>query len=93
MKTETPKKFDLGQTVITRNALATLSQADILKALARHHRGDWGDVPESDREENELSLKEGFRLMSVYKSEAGETFWVITEADRSLTTILMPEDY
>jgi hypothetical protein len=86
-------KFRLGRIVSTPNALARLSQEDILRAIARHQSGDWGDVSEHDREENELSLKEGFRLFSVYASASGHKFWLITEADRSLTTVLMPEDY
>jgi hypothetical protein len=86
-------KVLLGQTVITRNALERLSQADVAAFLARHAAGDWGDVDPADREENELSLREGFRVLSAYRSAAGEKFWIITEADRSVTTVLMPEDY
>ncbi len=86
-------KFPLGQTVMTANALEHLSQDDVLGALTRHAAGDWGDVCEEDRQENELSLREGFRLFSVYQSAAGEKFWVITEADRSATTVLLPEEY
>ena len=86
-------KFPLGRTVITRNALARLTNEDVQWALGRHVSGDWGDVCPEDHEENELSLREGFRLLSVYPSTAGEKLWVITEADRSVTTVLMPEDY
>jgi hypothetical protein len=86
-------KFPLGQTVITPNALERLTQADVLGALKRHAEGDWGDVCDEDRQENDLSLREGFRLLSVYHSGSGEKFWIITEADRSATTVLMPEDY
>ena len=85
-------KFPLGQIVITANANAQLDSQAVNEALIRHAAGDWGEVCEEDRQENELSLKEGFRLLSVYRS--GETkFWIITEADRSVTTVLMPEDY
>jgi len=85
-------KFPLGQVVMTSNAAARLPAEDIQQALTRHAAGDWGEVCEEDRQENELSLKKGFRLLSVYRS--GETkFWIITEADRSVTTVLMPEDY
>ena len=88
----TAAKFPLGQVVMTSNAAAQLAADDIQNALARHAAGDWGEVCEADRQENELSLKEGFRLLSVYRS--GDTkFWIITEADRSVTTVLMPEDY
>ena len=86
-------KFPLGQLVITPNALERLTSEDVQTALARHAAGDWGDVCEEDRQENELSLREGFRLFSVYHSAAGDKFWIITEADRSATTVLMPEDY
>ena len=86
-------KFPLGQTVATSNALSKLTHDDILKALSRHVIGDWGEVDEEDRQENELSLKEGFRLLSVYHGANGVKFWIITESDRSVTTVLLPEDY
>lgn len=86
-------KFPLGQSVATPNALSRLTAPDISTALARHVAGDWGDVCPEDWHENELSLREGYRILSAYRSAAGEKFWIITEADRSSTTILMPEDY
>jgi hypothetical protein len=86
-------KFQLGRTVITRNALDRLTNDDVQTALARHGAGDWGEVCPEDRQENEFSLREDYRLLSVYQSSAGEKFWIITEADRSATTVLMPEDY
>ena len=86
-------KFPLGQIVITRNALDTLNPEDMSKALTRHASGDWGDLCEDDRRENELSLKEGYRLLSAYHAADGTKFWIITEADRSVTTVLLPEDY
>jgi len=86
-------KFALGRTFITRNALDRLTVEDVLKAAVRHAAGDWGDLCAEDWQENELSLRQGFRLLSVYYSNAGEKFWIITEADRSVTTVLMPEDY
>jgi len=88
-----PEKFPLGRCVITSNAKATLHPADIQPALARHHSGDWGDLDEHDRRENEKSLGHGLRLLSSYKDRNGVKFWIITEADRSATTILLPEDY
>jgi hypothetical protein len=60
--------------------------------LARHQDGDWGDVPPEDARENELSVREGFQILSFYEV-AGERLWVITEADRSSTCILLPEEY
>jgi len=89
---ESCPKFSLGQVVITPNALATLAPEDVQLALRRHHVGDWGDVCSEDHTENEFSLKNDLRLFSVYHSK-GQKFWIITEADRSATTILMPEDY
>ena len=86
-------KFRLGHIVATPNALSQLTQEDILRGIQRHQAGDWGEVDEHDRQENELSLKEGFRLLSVYRSARGVKFWLITEADRSATTVLLPEDY
>ncbi|MEN9576480.1 MAG: hypothetical protein RL514_4335 [Verrucomicrobiota bacterium] len=86
-------KFPLGRLVATPNALEHIPHPEILAALQRHLTGDWGDVDEHDREENELSLKEGFRLLSVYRSAKGVKFWIVTEADRSRTTVLLPEDY
>ena len=86
-------KFRIGHIVATPNALAKLAQDDILTGIQRHQAGDWGDVTEEDREENELSLKEGFRLVSVYHAANGVKFSIITEADRRVTTVLMPEDY
>ena len=86
-------KFPLGQTVITRTAMDTLTQEDVMKALARHAAGDWGDVCEEDFRENEQSLDQGFRLFSVYHAKDGTKFYIITEADRSATTVLLPEDY
>lgn len=86
-------KFRLGKIVSTPNALNQLTQDDILLAIQRHQAGDWGDVDEDDQKENELSLQQGLRLFSVYHSATGVKFWLTTEADRSHTTVLMPEDY
>ena len=61
--------------------------------LARHQSGNWGDIDAHDRKENQRSLEQGFRLMSVYSLSTGVKIWVITEADRSVTTILLPEEY
>ncbi len=61
-------------------------------SLARHAEGDWGDLCEEDKKENELSLREGFRLFSAYKNDEHK-IWIITEADRSVTTVLFPEEY
>ena len=86
-------KFRLGKIVSTPNALDRLTQEDILTGIQRHQAGDWGDVDEDDRTKNELSLKQGFRLWSVYHAGSGVKFWLITEANRSHSTVLLPEDY
>jgi hypothetical protein len=85
--------FELGRVFSTPGALAALTREEMSNALARHHRGDWGDVGHHDWQENELSLREGFRLLSAHRSEKGEKFWVITEANRSVTTVLLPSEY
>lgn len=93
MLTHLEGKFPLGQTVITNGALAILTQDEILSFLKRHISGDWGDLGDEDKAENESSLKEGNRIMSVYRSLEGEKIYVITEWDRSVTTVLLPDEY
>jgi hypothetical protein len=90
-----PIHFPLGQTVATPGSLKALEEAGLppYLFLARHQSGDWGDLDEADKQENELSLKEGFRLLSAYILPTGVKIWVITEADRSATTILLPDEY
>lgn len=88
-----PAKFHLGQTVITRNALDTLDAHSVKTAMLRHVSGDWGEVCDSDRESNDHALAAEGRLLSVYRDSIGTTFWIITEWDRSVTTVLLPEDY
>jgi hypothetical protein len=85
--------FELGQVVSTPGALQALTRDEMTKALGRHHRGDWGDVSREDWQENELSLRESFRLWSVYHAANAVKFWVITEADRSSTCVLLPDEY
>jgi hypothetical protein len=85
----------LGQIVATPNALRALTESDETpeEFLARHQSGDWGEVSSEDWEENELSVREGFRVLSSYTLSTGKKLWIITEADRSATTLLLPEDY
>lgn len=85
--------FELGQIVITANALAALSSVAVMDGIDRHAAGDWGDVPDEDARSNERALRSGGRLFSAYDSAEGTRYWIITEADRSTTTILLPEDY
>jgi hypothetical protein len=85
--------FRLGQIVSTANALEQLTQKDISRAIRRHQAGDWGDLDAHDRQVNERGLLDGDRLVSVYHSASGVKFYVITEGDRYVTTVLLPEDY
>ena len=88
-------KFPLGQVVATVGALDALVQAKQKpeEFLARHQAGDWGEVPPEDAAENEFSLKKNFRLMSAYTLSNEVKIWIITEYDRSITTILLPSEY
>lgn len=91
--TITQVPFSLGQTVQTRNAMASLVMLDVLAAMSRHAGCDWGDVSDSDWKANDWSIKNGERVLSAYKDSAGVKFWIITERDRSVSTVLLPEDY
>ena len=88
------RPLPLGRVVATPGALQILSEAgdDPLRYLARHASRDWGDLDAHDRKENERSLKHGWRVLSSYPV-GEERIWIITEADRSVTTILLPEEY
>jgi hypothetical protein len=95
-------KFPLGQIVITANAEATLDPDDVQEALSRHASGDWGDIPPEDAEQNAFGLSQGERLFSAYGKDERlfsaygkdeSRFWIITERDRSVTTVLLPLDY
>ena len=86
-------RFPLGQLVATPGALQEIPRRDIETALGRHARGDWGDVCAEDKAENDFSVKNGLRLLSAYHIEDGKKFWIITEADRSATTVLLPDEY
>lgn len=88
-------RFALGQTYMTpgaEEALMIAGQTGI-EFLRRHMSNDWGELSDEDMRENELSLKEGFRLLSAYRTAKGQKLWIITEADRSATTILLPDEY
>jgi hypothetical protein len=91
-RTVDKSRFPLGQTVVTANALDVLTSQEIALGLARHVRGDWGDVCPEDAEANEEALHSGGRLFSVH-GEGKRRFWIITEADRQVTTVLLPLDY
>lgn len=88
-----PGAFDLGRLVATPGALALVeSPEEFAPFLARHATGDGGDLCDEDKQANAHAIEHGLRVLSVYAIN-GETFWIITEADRSVTTILLPEDY
>jgi hypothetical protein len=84
----------LGRVVATPGALKLLSEAseDLFGDLARHAAGDWGELCTFDRRQNEVAVREGYRVLSSYPVGEGKV-WIITEADRSVTTILLPEEY
>jgi hypothetical protein len=89
-------RFALGQTFITPGAEEALQIAGqtAIEFLRRHMSCDWGsELSDDDVQENELSLKEGFRLLSAYRTGKGQKLWIITEADRSATTVLLPSEY
>ena len=88
-----PVSFALGQLLMTPGAQEKIPPSEMMHALRRHARGDWGDLDDEDRRSNDLSLKDGSRLLSAYHTKEGVKFWVITEADRSATTVLLPEEY
>jgi hypothetical protein len=88
-------RFELGHLVATPGALTALEEAKQhpFELLSRHVAGDWGDLDEEDKQENELSLQKGYRLLSAYLLTTGVKVWIITESDRSVTTLLLPEEY
>jgi len=88
-------RFNLGSTFATPGALQAMNRTgdDVTSFLVRHLRGDWGDLEEHDRRENEYSLTHDLRLLSAYHLKDGTKVWVITEADRSATIVLLPSEY
>jgi hypothetical protein len=88
-------RFPMGRPAITPAADATLNAIGIhpIRLLARHIHGDWGDLSVEDLAANEVALQTGERLLSSYALPGGGKVWIITEADRSVTTILIPTDY
>jgi len=92
---DSPSRFSLGQLVATPSALSTLVYQKVSpwSLIRRHEQGDWGDLDEHDRQANEQALSNGTRLLSAYTLPDSTRIWVITEADRSATTLLLPEEY
>ena len=93
MKSSTTQVLPLGQLVMTPGVQAEVPPDDYLSALQRHARGDWGNVSSGDKKLNDEALTEGTRVLSSYEGGNNVKFWIITEADRSVTTILLPEEY
>jgi hypothetical protein len=87
--------FKLGQVVATPSAIDLLRSLALnpLIFLGRHAYGDWGNIDEQDRQSNREALKDGSRLLSSYQLNRNERLWIITEADRSSTTLLLPQEY
>lgn len=88
-------KFPLGNLYLTPGAQAAIEEADqtFFTFVNRHQAGDWGDVPPEDAKENEFSVENDLRILSSYRTNRNEKLWVITEADRSATTVLLPSEY
>ncbi len=92
--------FPLGRVMMTTNLQGKVQEAnpehweeELQELIRRHASGDWGDLDEEDKQENNLSLERGFRIFSAYNTSSGMRVWIITEADRSVSTVLLPEDY
>lgn len=87
--------FPLGNVYLTVGAKEAFEDANQQPSefLSRHQKGDWGIVCEDDKRENDLSIREGFRILSAYKTLKDVKLWCITESDRSSTTLLLPEEY
>ena len=88
-------RFPLGRVLATPGALDLLDRTatNALDLLKRHQCGDWGDVPPEDAAENDFSVANGLRILSSYRVSPTERIWIITEADRSATTLLLPQEY
>lgn len=93
MFVESSGRFQPGRLVATPHALSVIPLTEMMESYCRHLHCDWGEVCQEDWICNDKALKNGGRLFSVYRSLQGDKFWIITEADRSVTTILLPEDY
>lgn len=92
---QTTLKFPMGQCVVTRGAMQALNESGewAAKYLLKHQCGEWGDLDEADKKENEFSIEKDFRILSAYVLPNKDRIYVITEADRSSTTILLPSEY
>ena len=91
--TETSGRFAPGRLLATPGVLKDVPRGDLFAAYHRHLNCDWGDLCEADKRENNVALKTGERLLSAYHAKDDTKFWIITEADRSATTVLLPKEY
>ncbi len=90
--------INMGHLLMTRGVNDLVAEDEafakfVMSSLTRHRSGDWGNLTDEDKQENELSLKAGYRLLSAYETKGLPKIWIITEADRSATTILFPDEY
>lgn len=88
-----PIKFPMGLMIMTPGARDSVPPSEMAQALRRHANGDWGDLDDDARQANDRALKDGGRLLSAYHTKSGVTFWIITNADRKITSVLLPEEY
>ena len=86
-------RFEVGQVVITQGAASEVRSDEVFRGLVRHMSEDWGELEEFDWKQNDAAVEYGGRILSRYISSDGVTFWIITECDRTLTTILLPAEY
>jgi hypothetical protein len=86
-------RFSLGEIILTEGASSKLSQTEIESGLHRHATGDWGEIDAECRQQNNKRVEIGGTLASIYKTAAGVKFYIITESERTATTILLPEEY
>ena len=93
MMQEKAKQFPTGRLLCTPGAMDHVGVEEMMAAYYRHREGDWGDVCPGDWRSNDQAIRSGMRILSAYHTSTGQKFWIITEADRSATTILLPEDY
>jgi hypothetical protein len=86
-------RFPLGNLHSTPGVIEKVPHFEMMLALSRHVRGDWGEVCDEDKAENEFAVDKYLRILSAYTAENGTRFWIISEADRSVTTVLLPDEY
>ena len=93
MMQEKAKQFPTGRLLCTPGAMNSVGRDEMMAAYFRHRKGDWGEVCPEDWRSNDQAIRSGMRILSAFHTRTGQKFWIITEADRSATTILLPEDY